>query len=134
VQSGTRRTPAVHCPRQRCAAAHALLARGAASRTRSQQQLACGGVVRLLLAALAPALARAQVPATGCLAATGTIGAVAAMGGCSVTMTMYDTWTGNTPLTIGVNLGHHHPDDGTWVAFLEHLGVNGARASAAVQR
>ncbi len=107
-----------------------LLARRAAPRTRLQLQrgAACGGVLlRVLLAALAPAVARAVVPATGCLAATGTVGAVAAMGGCSVTMTMFDTYTATTPLTIGVNLGHHHPNDGTWVAFLEHLGVNGAR-------
>ncbi len=39
-----------------------------------------------------------------------------------------DTVTGATPLTIGVNLGHHYPTDGTWVAYLEHLGVNGALA------
>jgi hypothetical protein len=42
--------------------------------------------------------------------------------------TLSDTVTGATPLSIGVNLGHHHPSDGTWVAFLEHLGVNGALA------
>jgi hypothetical protein len=41
-----------------------------------------------------------------------------------------DTVTGATPLTIGVNLGHHYPTDGTWVAFLEHLGVNGALSAA----
>jgi hypothetical protein len=41
-------------------------------------------------------------------------------------MTVTNVNTGTTPMVIGVNLGHHHPSDGSWVAFLEHLGVNGA--------
>jgi|APGre2960657444_1045066.scaffolds.fasta_scaffold00840_2 hypothetical protein len=42
-------------------------------------------------------------------------------------MLVSDVVTGTTPLVIGVNLGHHYPTDGSWVAYMEHLGVNGAR-------
>jgi hypothetical protein len=31
-----------------------------------------------------------------------------------------------SPSYIGVNLGHHHPADSSWLAFMEHLGVNSA--------
>jgi len=42
-------------------------------------------------------------------------------------MLVSDVVTGTTPLVIGVNLGHHYPTDGSWVAYMEHLGVNGAQ-------
>ena len=47
-----------------------------------------------------------------------------------MTFTVNDTYTGNSPLVIGVNLGHHYPGEGSWLAYLEHLGVNGASARA----
>lgn len=83
-------------------------------------------MTRLLLSALLLASARAQTPATSCLPATGTLSDLAATGGCAVEFTVNDTYTGNSPLVIGVNLGHHYPGEGSWLAFLEHLGVNGA--------
>ncbi len=80
----------------------------------------------MLAAASLPALAGAQTPASSCLAKSGTLSQLAASGGCAVTMTLSDAPTGVTPQTIGVNLGHHHQEDGSWAAFIEHLGVNGA--------
>ena len=68
-----------------------------------------------------------SAPATACLAATDTLQNLALnYGGCAVTMTVNDVVTGNTPPVIGVNMGHHHPDDASWVTFMKRLGVNGA--------
>ena len=79
----------------------------------------------LLLAAHAPG-ARAQTAATSCVPSSGSLTSLAASGGCAVTLTVNDTFTGFSPLVIGVNLGHHYPGEGSWLAYLEHLGVNGA--------
>ena len=51
-----------------------------------------------------------------------------------MTLTVNDTFSGFSPLVIGVNLGHHYPQEGSWLAYLEHLGVNGARPVAQLAR
>jgi len=71
----------------------------------------------LALLALAP-VAQAQTAGSAC-----TTGAT----WCSITYTLSTTQTGTSPAYMGVNLGHHHPSDSSWLAFIEHLGVNGAQ-------
>ena len=97
----------------------------AACRRSQAARVLLAAVAVAMLAAHAPG-ARAQTAAVSCLPTTGTLTALAASGGCAVTMTVNDTFTGFSPLVVGVNLGHHYPQEGSWLAYLEHLGVNGA--------
>ncbi len=82
----------------------------------------------VLLAAALPALlwgqAAAQTPGASCV--TGSYW-------CSITYTLSTTPSGTSPQFIGVNLGHKHPADSSWLAFMEHLGVNGARLGSAAR-
>lgn len=77
----------------------------------------------LLLAALALLAAPRGVEA-----ATVTPGASCVTGSvwCSVAFTSSRNNPTTSPAFMGVNLGHHHPADSTWLAFIEHLGVNSA--------
>jgi hypothetical protein len=48
----------------------------------------------------------------------------------SVTLTVSTTpnaASARTPSVIGVNAGHRAVADTTWLAFMQHLGVNGAQ-------
>ena len=45
---------------------------------------------------------------------------------CSISYTTSRNNPTYSPQYIGVNLGHHHQSDSSWLAFIEHLGVNGA--------
>lgn len=43
-------------------------------------------------------------------------------------LTLSATVTGTSPSVQGVNVGHHHPADGTWLALLQYLGANSVRS------
>jgi len=95
----------------------------------------------LLLALLAaPHTTDAQTAALSCSPASGStpatkatqIVALAAGGGCSVTFSASNAVSGTAPSTYGVNAGHAFPwsgglADGSWIAFMSRLGVNGVR-------
>jgi hypothetical protein len=105
-------------------------ARGRACVAARRRSAAAPALLAVLLLVSHARLAVAQTAATSCLPTTGTLTALAASGGCAVTLTVNDTFSGFSPLVIGVNLGHHYPQEGSWLAYLEHLGVNGARPTA----
>jgi hypothetical protein len=95
-----------------------------------------GGGMRLLLAALLPLLARAQVvqtqcqpTASGCTPACkiAQLANLSSLGGCGLTLTLSGTVSGTAPSTYGVNAGHAYPwaggyADGSWIAFFQRLG------------
>jgi hypothetical protein len=43
-------------------------------------------------------------------------------------LTVSGTSTGTSPAVQGVNVGHHHPSDATWLAMLQYLGANSVRS------
>ena len=74
-------------------------------------------LLALLLLLAAPALVGGQTAGSACV--TGSTW-------CSIAYTTGTTVTGTTPKMLGVNLGHKHPTDSTWLAYMRYLGANGA--------
>lgn len=94
-----------------------------------------GGLTRIRLAQARPlaaaalllaALALLAAPRVSDAAATPGNLCVSGMPWCSITFTTTASGGATTPKYMGVNLGHHHPSDSSWLAFIEHLGVNSA--------
>ena len=77
-------------------------------------------LLALLLLLSAPSLVVCQTAGSSC--ATGSTW-------CSIAYTTGTTVTGTTPKLLGVNLGHKHPTDSTWLAFMRYSGANGACGS-----
>ena len=81
-------------------------------------------------ALLLAALALLAAPRVSDAAATPGAQCVTGSPWCSITFQTGLSGGATTPQYMGVNLGHHHPSDSSWLAFIEHMGVNSACLAA----